>query len=368
MRTTKFIIKTLLILACVGIYSYSAIDADSGQVYNVSIDTGKPLSIVWPFEVAIVGDNGERGLRIGPKIGRGWRGEAGGEASYRFYVPKDGRYYIWAYCLWFDECANAIFAKINELDKAIVGNDPIYKQWHWVRGFDVPLEKGTHTLVLSNHSDHISLQELLLTNSAFITPEDCSFVFSDIFYDGFDGCDQGNFRNWEVITGEWDVRNPTQPMCLEENTLIGKSQNSTFIVHRGDNWSDYSLNITVMSLASERTDGSIDICFGLKNTSEYHQLNWHPTMSGMVKMEISRKTAERTEVLSEFEVPWETGKWHQVEIELKEDNITVKVDDAKANEANVNYKITGGIGLRLEGETTAYFDDIHVRQLAKTKE
>ena len=62
------LIKTLLILVCIGIYGYSAVDTNSGQAHSISIDTGKPLSIVWPFETAIVGDNGERGLRIGPNI------------------------------------------------------------------------------------------------------------------------------------------------------------------------------------------------------------------------------------------------------------------------------------------------------------
>jgi hypothetical protein len=363
MRIIKFI-KILLAFVCAGIYGYSAIYVDRGQVYNISVDTGKPLSIVWPFEVAIIGDNGEGGLRIGPKIGRGWRGEAGGEASYRFYVPKDDRYHLWAYCLWFDECSNAIFAQIDGLDKAIIGNNPIYKQWHWVRSFDVHLRKGTHTLMLSNHSDHICLQKVLFTNSHFTMPEDCSLVFSDIFYDGFDGCDQGNLATWRIVSGEWIVQNPTQPMCLTENTLIGKSEDSAFIVYNNDDWSDYSLNIAIKPLVSENTNGSIGICFGLRDASQYHQLKWHH-IEGLdkVKMEISRKTFEEIEVISNFEVPWDPDNWHHVEIALDANAIAVRVDDAEPFETPISYKILGGIGLQLEGRITAYFDDIHVRQI-----
>ena len=366
MRITKFI-KIFLILVCVGIYVYSAVGTNSGQFYNISIDAGKPLSIVWPFEVAIVGDNGERGLRIGPKIGRGWRDEAGGEASYRFYVPKDGGYHIWAYCLWFDECTNAIFAQVDDLDKAIIGNDPVHNQWHWVRGFDVHLEKGTHTLVLSNHSDHISLQKVLFTNSVSATPEDCRLVFSDIFYDGFDGCDHGNFATWEVVGGEWIIQNPTQPMCLTENVLIGKSKDSSFIIYKNDDWSGYSLNIAIKFVVSESTGGSVAICFGVKDTNQYHQLKWqHIEGRDMVKMEISKKTAEEMGALADFEVPWEAGNWHHVEIALNADHIVVRVDDAEPVETPVNYRITGGIGLRLEGKITAYFDNIHVRQITES--
>jgi GMP synthase-like glutamine amidotransferase len=362
----KKFVTTLFVLACVITYVYSAVDIHTGQTFSVNVDLSKPLAIVWPFEVSIVGDMGEKGLRIGPKIGRGWRGEAGGEATYRFYVPKDGTYYIWACCLWFDECTNAVFAKIDNLDKAIIGNDNIYTQWHWVRGFDVHLEKGTHTLVLSNHSDHISLQKVLFTNSASIVPEDSSLVFSDIFYDGFDGCDQGNFNNWEVVCGEWTVQNPTRAVCLEENALIGKSEGSSFIIYKGDDWSGYSLNLRIRSLVPESTDGSVGICFGVKDSSQYHQLKLRraerPNVGGM---QISRKTTEGTEVLADFEVPWEAGQWHQMQIALNPNNIAVEVDDAKPIETSVNRRITGGIGLQLEGKVTAHFDDIHVRQITE---
>jgi len=360
------LIKALLILACIGIYGYSAVDTNTGQTHSISIDTGKPLSIVWPFETAIVGDNGQRGLRIGPKIGRGWRDEAGGEASYRFYVPKDDRYNIWAYGLWFDECANAVFAKIDGLDKAIVGNDPIYKQWHWVRGFDVHLKKGTHTLVLSNHSDHIALQKVLFTNSVTIMPEDFSLIFSDIFYDGFDGCDQGNFENWEIVRGQWLVQNPGQEICLEENVLIGKSEDSSFIIYNGNDWTAYSLNMEIKPLISENADGTVGICFGVKDAGQYHQLNWCRTEKpDVVKMQISRQIIEENHVLANFEVPFESGQWHQVEITLSDGSIIVKVDDTKSIEIPLDYKITGGIGFRLEGNIEAYFDDVHVRQITE---
>ena len=360
------LIKTLLILACIGIYGYSAVDTNSGQIHNISIDTGKSLSIVWPFETAIVGDNGEKGLRIGPNIGRGWRDEAGGEAGYRFYVPKNDRYDIWAYCLWFDECANAVFAKIDDLDKAIVGNDPIYNQWHWVRGFNVHLKKGTHTLVLSNHSDHIAIQKILFTNSVTITPEDFGLVFSDIFYDGFDGCDQGNFENWEIVCGQWLVQNPGEEMCFEENVLIGKSEESSFIIYRNNDWSDYSLNIKIKTILFENTGGTIGICFGVKDANQYYQLKLSRTeKSGIADVQISRHFVEETHVLTDFEVPFEPEQWHSVEIALSDGNISVKVDDAKPIETSTDHEITGGIGFRLEGNVETYFDDIHVRQITE---
>jgi hypothetical protein len=367
MRKIKFV-KTLVIFVCIGIYGYSAVDTNTGQMYNISIDAGKPLSIVWPVEVAVVGDNGEKGLRIGPKIGRGWRGEAGGEASYKFYIPQDDRYYIWAYCLWFDECANAIFAKFDDSDKAIIGNDPIYKQWHWVRGFDIHLKKGTHTLVLSNHSDHISLQKLLLINSASTTPEDCILVFSDIFYDGFDGCDQGNFDRWRQICGSWHVKNPESQTCLIENALIGESVDKAFIIYESDNWDSYCLDLSVKLLPSDSEDCSVGICFGVNDANSFYQLKIKPIQAdNKASMAVLGKQFHKSITLSEFELPFRVDQWHHVQIYLYQRWIEIKIEEYEPVKVSVEEQTKGGIGLILEGQTTAYFDNIHVRQVTRTE-
>ena|GEM_PF-2580760 len=360
--------KILLILACVCIYGYSAIGTNRGRVHSISIDVGRPLAIVWPFETAVVGEEGEKGLRIGANIGMGWRGEAGGQATYRFYIPQAGKYHIWAYSLWFDECANAVFAQIDSLEKAIIGNDPMYNQWHWVRGFDVQLDKGTHTIVLSNHSDHISLQKVFLTNSSFATPEDSGPVFADIFYDGFDGCDEGNFGNWRAVNGKWGVRNPDEPMRFEQNILTRRTQDDSFIVYPGSGWSDYSFNIAVRSEASAGTNGAIGLCFGLEDDSRYHQVTFKCAgRADVATMEIAGKTPQETRVLADSQIPWKHGQWHHVEISLNQGEIAVKVDDSEHIKIPVEYEVTGGIGLRLEGRIDAYFDDIHIRQVSETK-
>ncbi len=370
MRRAARVFKILLVLACVGIYGYSAVGTNRGQVHSVSIDVGRPLAIVWPFETAIVGDEGEKGLRIGANIGMGWRGEAGGEASYRFYIPEAGKYHIWAYCLWFDECANAVFAQIDNLEKAIIGNDPMYNQWHWVRGFDVRLEKGTHTIVLSNHSDHISLQKVFLTNSSFATPEDCGPIFADIFYDGFDGCDEGNFGNWRAVQGKWGVRNPDEPLRFEQNILTRRTKDDSFIVYRGDGWSDYSFNIAVRSevSGSGATNGAIGLCFGLEDESRYHQVTFKCAgQADVAVMELARRTPQEIKILASSQISWKHGKWHQVEIFLNQGEIAVKVDDSEHLRIAVEYEVIGGIGLRLEGGIDAYFDDIHIREVSETK-
>ena len=146
---------------CLMVYSIFAINKEKGQQFAVSVDLGKPGYIEWPCEVSIVGDNGEKGIRIGANIGRGWNDEAGGLGRYNFYIPVEGKYVIWVYSRWFDECSNASFIRIDDGEKRIIGNDPVYGNWHWVRGYEVELSKGTHELEVSNHSDHIAMQEIV---------------------------------------------------------------------------------------------------------------------------------------------------------------------------------------------------------------
>ena len=47
--------------------------------------------------------------------------------------------------MWFDECANAVFAKIDDLDKAILGNDPLYNQQWALPKIDAPEAWDTNT-------------------------------------------------------------------------------------------------------------------------------------------------------------------------------------------------------------------------------
>jgi hypothetical protein len=362
-------IKTFLlptaVLACTIAYGFFAVRKETGPEFAVSIDLGKPVAIEWPCEVSMVGDNGEKGLRIAPKAGRGWIGEAAGHAGYRFFIPEDGKYHIWAYCLWYDECANAIFAKIDELDRAIIGNDPVYNKWHWVRGFDVKLQKGTHSLLLSNHSDHIALQKVVFLNSASTGPAETGTIFSDIFYDGFDGCDQGNFTSWRQIEGCWFVQNLHAMPGLIENCLVGQSQDKAFITYQNSDWQNYSLDISVKILPLDSRDCTVGMCFGLAGPSNFYQLKIQPEPNGK-----TAKTAvidKNSKSVSEFESAFEIDKWQQIHIALKAGHIEVSLANNEPVRIETAERITGGIGLLLEGKITACFDNIHVRQISETK-
>lgn len=362
MQVTKRIPAILFPSACMLVYGYTAIDTTAGRAFSVSVDLGRPESVVWPFEIAIVGEMGQEGLRIAPNVGAGWKGQAGGEAAYRFYVTHDGRYHVWANALWFDKCTNAVFAKVDQHERAIIGNDPVYRKWHWVRGFSIPLNKGAHLLQLSNHSDNVSLQNVLFINSATVTPDDCSIVFSDVFYDGFDGCHVGNFASWEVIRGDWTVKKPAVQYRYVENALIGRSKDSAAILYRADDWSDYSFRVAVKRAPTQDARATAGLLFGVQDPNHFHQLKWKPTEgSDDVEMQLVRQEDGTTEPLTTFHAAYQPDVWHQVEVTLDARVITVRLNNAELVAWRVNHDIKGGVGLLLEGQITAYFDDAHVR-------
>ena len=65
----------------------------------------------------------------------------------------------------------------------------------------------------------------------------------------------------------------------------------------------------------------------------------------------------------EFEFAFEIDKWQQIQIALEEGFIEVICGENELIKIGTNEKIKGGIGLMLEGQITAYFDNIHVRKI-----
>ncbi len=329
-------------------------------VEEIWLDMARPVMIEYPFELVEIGENGELGLCIGPNSGRGWLAEAGGAATYNFYAPRDDEYVIWAYCLWQDECTNAIYVQIDEADKAIIGNDPVFKRWHWVRAFTISLSRGFHVLRLSNHSDNVAIRRVFLTSSADGTPDDAPMTTIDLFRDTFNGCDKGNFRLWERFGGSWQVthRDDQSPA---DNLLVGESTEEALLVLREWEWHDFVLTVSVKSLVKGDLQSWAGVCFGLKDDGDYYQLRWNePTGADTARMQLIRKSHGSVELVTEYEVPWQRGKWHELELAVQPGRIQITVDRGIREDLQFEGEARGGIGLWLSGNTEAHFDDVHV--------
>ncbi|MFA6133468.1 MAG: family 16 glycoside hydrolase [Phycisphaerae bacterium] len=348
--------------ALAGLILYSGITAAPLTAERVWVDASRPLAIEPPFDVVPIGPEGERGLWIGPNVGRGWKKEAGGSATYQFEVAQAGEYWLWAYCLWHDACTNAIYAQVDGMPAAILGNDPLFGQWHWVRGFAVRLKAGPHRLVLSNHSDNLAVRQLFLTDSPTDHPDRGAPSFVELFYEGFDGCDNGDFAAWRQQGGQWFVEHPQEVADKGKKVLIGRCDGRALITMNGNEWGRYDLSALVKLVAMNGPGSSAQICFGLSDGDNYYALQLQDSgRADVVQAQLVRRRGGVQSVLAAFESPWQAGAWHDVEIDNARDALTVRIDGVKRGCATDPTPVGGGIGLRLEGKAEAHFDDVHVR-------
>ena len=355
--------ESVSLVVALGSCLYAGIGIRGRAIEDIWIDAGRPLEVKAPFDIVEIGKKGERGLWIGPEIGRGWKGEAGGEATYGFYVDSDGEYWLWAYCLWHDECTDAVYAEIDDMKRAIVGNDPIYGRWHWVKAFSIDLKRGKHLLRLSNHSDNIAVLKLFLTSSPSARPEESEPAFTDLFYEGFDGCDDGNFALWEMYGGSWVVSRSLDQQDTLKKELVGTSQGKALLAYRMELPGAYVINASVLS-AGTGDSSETGFCFGLAGEADYHQLRWTGIPEGKkADMRIVRALDGATDTLARFQVPWKSGVWHEIEIRVEQGRVTIAVDGGKETAVPMAGGTHGGIGLWLSGQVTARFDNIRVRSV-----
>ncbi len=342
--------------------AYAGVSVDPESVEEIWIEVDRPHAVVEPFKITEIGANGERGLWIAPRVGRGWKGEAGGSAEYVFYAPRDGQYTMWAYCLWHDECTNAIYARIDEMKTAIVGNDPLFNEWHWVKGFSVDLAAGRHVLHLSNHSDNLAVLKVFLTNSSSLHPDNSSTVFSDLFYDGFDGCDDGNFVEWRADGGQWRVFHPEHIADGSMKVLAGSADDGGLFVLRREPWQEYLLSASVRDLCEQDAGNAVGVCFGVTDQGDYHAVRWRGSdRPNVMAAELIRKTGDDIEVLARFLLPWPAGAWQTVEVAVDEGHVDIGVGGERKRRIAFAGAADGGIALVLFGQAAAEFDNIRVR-------
>jgi len=349
----------VLLAAAFGAYVWLGVAVLPGQPREIWIEAARPVSIEYPFELVEVGESGEMGLSIGAKVGRGWLNEAGGVATYSFYAGADATYALWAYSLWHDECANAIYAQIDDSEKAVLGNDPVLGKWHWCRGFEIPLKRGFHLLRLSNHDDNVALQRLYLVDSRERVPSgEVSSV--TLFLDNFNGCDHGNFRLWKTLSGQWTV-NERERQDRSDNLLRGKSADRALLMLPDRTWDEYTLDASARTPDGGREGVWSGICFGATGESSYWEVRWSEQSPGdCARLAIVKRRPSEVKVVAAREIPWKSGEWHELRLNVTADGLVVTIDGGEKFSVPLEGVPRGGIGLSLEGDIETCFDNVRV--------
>lgn len=351
----------LAAIACLG-----ASVSLSAARHRVLIPADQPVALTEPMRVDVLNEAGDRGLRIPDGVGRGWCREAGGSATYTCHVPADGSYTLWAYCLWGGVCTNAVYARIDRAPAVILGNDPYYAAWHWVRGTSWPLTRGTHTIILSNHSDGIAIQRLLLLSDPADRPDDGPASYT-LFYDGFDGCDGGNIEAWTLTDDRWQVVRAPGQVDPAQRVLAGEASPDgppiVATVGQAD-WENYSLNLQVRSTAS----GRIAIGLNYSNWDNCVLVEWcsRSPESSSARLQIVRRTAGQSVLLTEREGSLAPNRWQEVDVTVDRNQLRVRLDAATVARVPFAGVLEGPIALVLAEGASAGFDNLHLQRTASS--
>lgn len=93
-----------------------------------------------------------------------------GNALYKFQIPNDAKYFLWARCYWPHVCANSFSFSINNGTLFKIGENPIVNQWHWILGPIYNLQKGNQDLRLWNSETDSRIDKFLLTTDPYFIP------------------------------------------------------------------------------------------------------------------------------------------------------------------------------------------------------
>ncbi len=103
-----------------------------------------------------------------------------GETSYPIRVEAAGDYWVWARVRWRGTCSNSITLAVSpggaSLDanaaRNLVGNDPSFRRWHWVRGPRVALAAGDHVLHVGTREANAAVDCVLFSPQENFLPTD----------------------------------------------------------------------------------------------------------------------------------------------------------------------------------------------------
>ena len=368
MITERLRWTTLLVPLALAGYLPSAITSRP-PAHRILIPLDQPIDVEPPMQVDVVTPDGTRGLRIPPNVGRGWAGEAGGKAAYRFHIPQTARYTPWMYCLWQDPCSNAVFVRFNDTDPFILGNDPVYHEWHWVRGPAFELIRGTHTLTLANHSDHIALGRMMLLSDPADRPDGLADAIYDLFYDGFDGCDGGHIAMWRLDTPGWELAQPLGEDRYDVRVLHGQgpqtgpaSTHGPYVVVGDAHWRNIALTVST----KVRRAGPFAFCFDFEGPHAHLAVRWQPGTSDKAAdaVEVWRVTPDAEHLLGRTAVSIAPDRWHELAVLTDNSHLALKVDGRMIGPIAVSAPLNGPIALHVGPGADIWFDDVHVRRRA----
>jgi len=349
----------------------------AGQEHPIWIDMRRPVLIRQPLEVAGIDEGGEKGLYCAPG-GSVATDQDGGDATYRFYVPTAGRYRLWGYCRWLDDGNGGGFtvavgdtqSSVRAAARTATSDTPSDDTpWQWIPLAEAPLSAGVVTMTLTANGDGFAVRRLFLCNNFSRHPAESLTEPNDVFFDDFDGCEEGEFDSWSRVSGRWVVRRREDMKSPAAQILTGKSSSEALLNVGFPNWRAYSLRLDCRVIRFA-PGASAAVRFYVDSDGNGLVLQWTPSdADGQVQMELFRETVAGIQRLDRLTVPWDTSRWSELAIEARDGVLYIHLDSNPVRTIAVDGPDGGGIGLWLCGDIEMAFDNVQVlgQQEANTR-
>ena len=330
----------------------------SQMEHQVWVEACRPVSLREPLEVTAIGENGEKGLYCAPCGGVATDND-GGDAVYRFNVPEAGRYRLWGYCRWLDAEGDGFVVDIGGDRSAIRKTGPV-GQWQWLPLGEVQVPTGVGRMTLTARGGGFAVRRMFLCNNTSCQPLQNATEPVDIFFDDFDGCEEGEFDSWNRISGQWTVCHREDRKSPAAKLLVGKSASEALLNVGNPDWRDYSLALDCCAVsASPTATAAVRFCCDQSGSGLF--LRWTPKGDGgQVRFELLHEEAAGVKTLDRFTTAWDTSNWSELSIEARDGTVTVSINSMPVRTIKVGDLKGGTIGLWLCGEVEMMFDNVQV--------
>jgi hypothetical protein len=146
--------------------------------------------------------------------------------------PSAAARHAWARVRWNDSCGNSLALQFDDDPPIKVGQDALYRSWHWVGIGELPVTRGTHTIVLSEREDGVAVDQLLLLTSAAVAPSGSYGAKEEsgdvrCFADDFARSPGHGLGGWSVVSGDWGINFDLDPNRIPNQYALGVDHGGT---------------------------------------------------------------------------------------------------------------------------------------------
>jgi len=181
-------------------------------------------------------------------------------------------------------------------------------------------------------------------------------VTNRMAYDAIPVTNTGWIRRWGELRDdgplEWIKRSPNSMR------YFGKARDWGLTVTGERTWAGYRFEASARSFSK-----AIGVVFGYRAPNDFYLLHWdlktlHETPA---QLSLTRFTPSGHRVLSCCEAKGAVGQWYRFRIDLEGRRLCAYVDESPVAGLMLATPVTGGVGLYVEGERGASFDDVSVK-------